>query len=137
MSLLALIPLIGDVLDKVLPDAQAAADAKLRLIEVAQRGELAQLEADKALTLGQIEINKIEAASASIFVAGWRPFIGWVCGMAFGFKFFFGPLMAFLLTTYGIPTEMPQLDFSEMSPLLFALLGVGAMRTVEKIKGVA
>jgi hypothetical protein len=137
MSLLALIPLIGDVLDKVLPDAQAAADAKVKLLEVAQRGELAILDAETRLATGQMEVNKAEAQNASVFVSGWRPFIGWICGLAFGYKFVFGPIAAFILTAYGVPTTVPALEFGEMLPVLLGMLGIGALRTVEKVKGVA
>lgn len=134
---LALIPLIGEVLDKVLPDAGAAADAKLKMVELVQRGDLAVLDADTKLALGQVSINQEEAKNTSIFVSGWRPFVGWTCGAAFAFKFVIGPFAAFILTAYGVPTEMPVLDFSEMSPILLGMLGLGALRTHEKIKGVA
>jgi len=137
MSLLALIPLIGDVLDKVLPDATAAADAKLKLVEIAQRGELAQLDAEKSLALGQLAVNQVEAANPSVFVSGWRPFIGWICGLAFGYKFVFGPVAAFILTAYGNPTVVPPLEFGEMLPVLLGMLGIAGLRSFEKVKGVA
>lgn len=134
---LALIPLIGSVLDKVLPDATAAADAKLKMVELVQRGELAELDAAKSLALGQIGVNAEEAKHASVFVAGWRPFIGWTCGAAFAFKFVIGPLGAFVLTAFGNPTQMPVMEFGELLPVLLGMLGIGALRTVEKVKGVA
>ena len=136
-GLLALIPLIGEVLDKVLPDANAAADAKLKLVEIAQRGELAQLDAEKSLALGQLEVNQVEASSPSVFVSGWRPFIGWICGLAFGYKFVFGPVAAFILTAYGNPTVVPPLEFGEMLPVLLGMLGIAGLRSFEKVKGVA
>ena len=137
MSLLAFLPLIGDVLDKVLPDATAAADAKLKLVEIAQRGDLAVLDAETKLALGQVSVNQEEAKNPSVFVAGWRPFIGWICGFAFGYKFVFGPVAAFILTAYGNPTVVPPLEFGEMLPVLLGMLGIATLRTHEKVKGVA
>lgn len=133
----ALIPLLGNVLDKLFPDPAAANDAKLRIMEMAQKGELAQLDAEMKMATGQMEINKVEAANNSIFVAGWRPFVGWTCGAAFAFKFIGGPLMVFLAGLYGHVIVLPDMDFTEMSTILMGMLGIGALRTVEKVKGVA
>ena len=99
--------------------------------------EQAQLAAALAMVQGQIDINKVEAASSSVFVAGWRPAIGWVCASAFAYKFVLAPAIAFGMTAAGHPITLPVLDFTEMSTVLFGMLGIGAMRTVEKIKGVA
>lgn len=132
-----LIPLIGNLLDKFFPDPVAAADAKLKLMQMAQNGELAQLDADLKLATGQMEVNKVEAANASLFVAGWRPAIGWVCGAAFAFKFVVGPLAVVLMAMAGHPITLPVFDFTEMSTILLGMLGLGGLRTVEKIKGVS
>ncbi|MGJ7512331.1 holin family protein [Variovorax sp. GT1P44] len=99
--------------------------------------ERAQLAAAVQLVQGQLEINKVEAASASTFVAGWRPFIGWTCGVAFAYKFVLAPVAALALTVAGHPITLPALDFGEMMPILFGMLGLGAMRSFEKVKGVA
>jgi hypothetical protein len=131
-----LIPILGSLLDKLFPDPSAAAAAKLQVMQMAQTGELAQLTADTNLALGQVEINKVEAASSSLFVAGWRPFVGWICGFAFAFKFVLGPLVAMLLTAAGYPVVLPVMDFTEMSTILLGMLGLGALRTVEKVKKV-
>lgn len=133
----ALIPVIGTLVDKLFPDPQAAAAAKVQVMEMAQRGELAQLDAELKLATGQMEVNKTEAASGSLFVSGWRPFIGWTCGAAFSYKFVLAPALAFALTAAGHPITLPVLDFTEMSTVLLGMLGLGGMRTVEKIKGVA
>lgn len=132
-----LLPLLGNLMDKLFPNPQAAADAKLKLMELAQAGELAQLDADTKLAVGQMGVNQVEAASSSMFVAGWRPFVGWVCGGALAFKFVIAPLLAFGFAAYGHPVALPVLDFSEMSTILLGMLGLGALRTAEKIKGVA
>lgn len=133
----SLIPLLGGLLDKLLPDPAAAAEAKLKILQMAQTGELAQLDAELKMATGQMEVNKVEAANSSIFVAGWRPFVGWTCGAAFAYKFVLAPAAAFALTAFGHPIELPVLDFTEMSTVLLGMLGIGALRTVEKIKGVA
>ena len=133
----AFIPSILDLVGKLIPDPGAAADAKLKLLEMAQRGELAQLDADLKLATGQIDVNKAEASNQSLFVAGWRPFIGWVCGAAFAFKFIGGPLAVVLMSMAGHPITLPEFDFTEMSTVLLGMLGLGGLRTVEKIKGAA
>lgn len=120
----------GKVIDRLWPDPSQAAAAKLELIKLQQSGELAQIT-------GQLKINEVEAASASVFVAGWRPFIGWVCGAAFAYKFVLAPAVAFAMTAAGHPISLPVLDFTEMSTVLLGMLGIGGLRTLEKIKGVA
>ena len=99
--------------------------------------EKAQLVAAVQLVQGQIDINKVEAASSSVWVAGWRPFIGWVCGAAFAYKFVLAPAIAFGLAAAGHVVDLPVLDFTEMSTVLLGMLGIGGLRTLEKIKGVA
>lgn len=132
----ALIPMLGNVFDRLFPDPAAAADAKVKVMEMAQRGELAYLDADLKLATGQMEVNRAEAQHQSIFVAGWRPAIGWVCAAAFAFKFVVGPAAAVLMTMAGHPITLPEFDFSEMSTILLGMLGLGTLRTVEKIKKV-
>jgi hypothetical protein len=132
-----LIPLLGSILDKLFPDPAAAAAAKVQVMEMAQRGELAKLDADVKLATGQLDVNKAEAANSSLFVAGWRPFIGWTCGAAFAFKFIAGPAAVVLMAVAGHPITLPVFDFTEMSTILLGMLGLGGLRTVEKIKGVA
>lgn len=84
-----------------------------------------------AVQLGQISVNKIEAAHKSLFVAGWRPFIGWVCGVAMLFNYLLFPIL-----TAKYPAIAP-LDTAVMFPVLLGLLGLGGLRTTEKLKGVA
>lgn len=135
--LLALLPVIGDVLDKIFPDKTAAEAAKVRLVELAQQGELAKLTADTQLATAQADINKIEAASNRLFVAGWRPAVGWICALAVGFKFIGGPLLFMIGQAVGHPVDLPRIDTEELWPLLLGMLGLGAFRTVEKVKGAA
>lgn len=131
MSLLDLIPVVGKVLDRVIPDKGAAAEAKLKLLELQQSGELAKLAAETELAKGQLEINKVEAASPNLFVSGWRPGVGWVCSLALVYQFFLRPA----LVTFGKPA--PDLPMGDLITILLGLLGLGTLRTVEKVKGVA
>ena len=131
-----LIPVLGNLLDRIFPDQKAAAEAKLEVMRMAQAGELAQLDAEVKLIAGQVEVNKVEAAHQSLFVAGWRPAIGWVCGAAFAFKFILGPAAVVVMAMAGHPITLPEFDFTEMSTILMGMLGLGALRTVEKVKGV-
>lgn len=131
-----LIPVLGNLLDRIFPDPKAAADAKLEVMRMAQNGELAQLDAEVKLITAQVDVNKVEAANQSLFVAGWRPAIGWVCGAAFAFKFILGPAAVVVMAMAGHPINLPEFDFTEMSTILMGMLGLGALRTVEKVKGV-
>jgi hypothetical protein len=132
-----LIPMLGNLMDRLFPDPKAAAEAKLEVMRLAQSGELAQLNADLQLATGQIEVNKVEAASTSLFVSGWRPAVGWVCVAAFAFKFIGGPAVSVLAQWFGHPIILPVFDFTEMSTILLGMLGLGGLRTVEKVKGVS
>ena len=137
LPLLELIPVVGSVLDKIFPDKTAAEAAKVRLVELAQQGELAKLQADTQLATAQAETNKIEAASERLFVAGWRPAVGWICALAVGFKFIGGPLLFMIGQVVGHPVDLPKIDTEELWPLLLGMLGLGAFRTVEKVKKAA
>jgi len=135
-AIAALLPVLGNLMDRVFPDKAAADAAKLRVMEMAQAGELAQLNADVQLATGQIEVNKAEAANASLFIAGWRPAVGWTCAAAFFFKFVGGPLLVVGMQMAGKQVTLPEFDYAEMSTILFGLLGLGSMRSWEKSKGV-
>jgi len=126
----ALLDIGGKVIDRVWPDPAQAAAAKLELFKLQQSGELAQIA-------GQMDVNKAEAANPNVFVSGWRPFIGWVCGLGFGVQFVFGPLAEWGSALYGHPVKFPLMDTGTMMPLLLGMLGLGGLRTAEKIQGVA
>lgn len=100
----ALIPLIGTIVEKVIPDPQAAADAKLRVMELAQKGELAVLDAEMRLALGQIEVNKAEATT-DMFRGGWRPATGWACVFGLVYQFLIQPILPWLVAASGIGKE--------------------------------
>jgi len=126
----ALFEVGSKVLDRVLPDPAQQAAAKLELLKLQQNGELAQIT-------GQMEINKVEAASSSLFVSGWRPSVGWVCSAGFAVQFIIGPLAEWGAALAGHPVKFPQMDTGTMMPLLLGMLGLGGMRTAEKMQGVA
>lgn len=128
-----LIPVIGSLLEKIIPDPKMAAEAKLKAIELAQNGELAHLDADLKLALGQIEVNKAEATTDK-FRGGWRPFIGWVCGIGVAIQFVISPLLTWFSMVIGVPIIFPVLDSSVLMTLLFGMLGLGTLRTTEKLK---
>jgi hypothetical protein len=127
-----LMPFFGPIVDKLvgmIPDP--AAQEKARAEAMAQIISAAQA-ADQA----QNDVNKTEAASGSIFVAGWRPFIGWVCGAALAFQYIIRPLATMALTAMHRPDIiLPGLD-DNLWQLMLGMLGMGGLRTFEKVKGV-
>lgn len=133
-----LLPLISGVLDKVLPDPAAAAAAKIEALKLAQSGELAELDAQVRMALAQVEVNKADAAGASPMQRNWRPAIGWVCAAALAWDTIGRPVVAYGLAIAGhqVPA-MPSLGTEQLYALLFGLLGLGSLRTVEKVKGAA
>ena len=99
--------------------------------------EKQQLAAAVMMVQGQMDINKVEAASPSVFVSGWRPFIGWVCGSACAWNWIGLPIVKVIAVTLDHPLNLTPADLSEMMPILFGLLGLGTLRTIEKINKVA
>ena len=86
--------------------------------------------------MAQLDINKTEAAHRSIWVSGWRPFIGWSCGVALAWTYVLTPMLTFILGQTGYLIQLPAMDMSEMMPVLMGMLGLGGLRTFEKFKGV-
>ncbi len=134
-----MLPIVGTlieaglkIIDKVIPDPAQKAAAQLEMLKLQQAGEFKQLEADLQLAQGQMDINKIEAASEDRFKSGWRPFIGWVCGTGFAVQFVFAPMATWVAALYGKVVVFPEMDTATMMPLLFGMLGLGAYRTFEK-----
>jgi hypothetical protein len=127
----SLLPIIGDVLGRFLPEDKEARAKAEREIEQKLTTHLAQID------LAQLEINKAEASHRSIFVAGWRPFIGWTCGLALAWTYVGVPILQFILAQTGHLIDLPSLDMSQMMPVLMGMLGLGGLRTFEKFKGVS
>jgi len=116
------------IIDKVIPDPMQQAQAKALLAS-----------SDFAPLLEQIKINLVEAASPSIFVSGWRPFVGWVCGGAFAYTFILQPFLVLLIAQWvpHIADRLPTLDWTTLGAVLFGMLGLSRDRRIEKINGVA
>ena len=121
----ALLGIGGKLIDKLIPDPAARDAARFELLKLQQSGELAAM-------LAQTDVNKVEAASGSVFVAGWRPAIGWVCALAMGYQYLLRPF----LVAFNPALAFPGLD-DNLWQLLAGMLGLGGLRTFEKLNGVA
>jgi Holin of 3TMs, for gene-transfer release len=135
----AVVDLGAKLIDNLIPDKNQATALKIKLLELQQSGDLAQLAADTDIARAQAVIDQNEANNKSIFVAGWRPFVGWVCGFALAYNLMLQPLLQFALVASGVHfdiTSLPKLDSTELTTILFGMLGLGAARTVEKVKGI-
>ena len=120
---------VSNVLDKVVEDK----DQKARLAhEIATMAERHAQE----LAKGQIDINKEEAKSRNIFIAGWRPFVGWTCGLALFWHFLGLPVTLFITGWFNLQhPPLPELDMNSLMTVLLGMLGLGGMRSFEKFKG--
>ena len=123
-----LIEPVTGLLDKFIEDK----DQKAKLAhEIATMGE----KHAQQLSLVQIEVNKAEASSGSFFKGGWRPFVGWVCAVAFAYHFVIQPLLIFIFSYIGIePPDLPEFQMNTLLTVLGGLLGIGGLRTYEKQK---
>jgi hypothetical protein len=131
----AAIPIIGQILDKVLPDEKAAADAKIRTLELLQAGEFKEIDAILDLSKGQMEINRVEAGT-DLFRGGWRPACGWICAFGLGYNFILRPIAPSLVALIsGKAIDLPPIDNDTLTTLLWGMLGLGGLRTIERIKG--
>lgn len=118
------------LINKLFPDPAQASEAKLKLLELQQNGDLATM-------IAQTDINKEEAKSASLFVSGWRPAIGWVCALALAYQYLIRPLAGTVAGIAGIVIPpLPGLD-DNLWQLMMGMLGMGGLRTFEKTQGVA
>jgi len=127
----ALIEPVTGLLDKVIEDK----DQKAKLAH-----EIATMADNHAhqLALAQIEVNKAEAASNSNYKGGWRPFVGWVCGIAFAYHFVLQPVVIFILAYCGLEVpDLPEFDMGQLMTVLMGMLGLGGLRSFEKYKGVS
>ncbi|UOF80244.1 holin [Caudoviricetes sp.] len=126
----ALLSIGNTLIQRIFPDPAQAAQAQLALLKMQQDGDLAAIS-------GQMDINKVEAASTSIFVSGWRPFCGWVCGFGLGYVAIIEPLARFIAKMSGYSGDFPSIDTTLTMQILMGMLGMGGLRTMDKIKGVA
>lgn len=126
----AIASLVSTAVDKIFPDANIEAQSKADALK-------SELSKELEYTLGQIGINKIEAASTSVFVSGWRPAVGWTSALGYAYEFLVRPIVNGILAINGAPPALPGIEMDALSTLLFGLLGLGTLRTVEKVKNVA
>ena len=122
--------LADTLINKIWPDPAARASAEAQLVK-------AQMDAAIAGVQQQIDINKIEAASSSVFVAGWRPGIGWICGAAFGLHFVVLPVLNWLAVLFGHEPIVIPFDMTTLSTVLMGMLGLGTLRSFDKARGTA
>ena len=121
-----LIKPVSKILDKFVADK----DLKAKL-----QHEL-DTEIHKA-NLAQIDVNKAEASHKSLFVAGWRPFVGWVCAGALAYHFILQPILVFAISVYGVSITLPEFDMGSLMTILMGMLGLGGLRTFEKVQKVS
>jgi hypothetical protein len=114
------------LIDRFFPDPAQRAAAQLELLKLQQSGELAQ-----------IAVNQTEAANPSVFVSGWRPAVGWLCAAACGWNWLGLPIAKLGLAIAGTSIDLAPADLTEMLPVLMGMLGLGGLRTIEKLNGKA
>jgi hypothetical protein len=129
MNPLAIVEIGARLLDKIIPDKDARQKAQFELMRAAQDQEF-------QLALGQLKVNEAEAQNPNLFVAGWRPFIGWTCGFGLVYNFLIYPLLQWLIVVTGAEIVPPPLFSENLMELVLGMLGLGALRTYEKFKGV-
>ena len=126
----AALSLGNTLITRLFPDPAQADAAKLELLKLQESGDLAMMTA-------QTDINKVEAGSSSLFVSGWRPAIGWVCALALAYQYLLKPLAMGIFPAFGVTTlALPGLD-DNLWQLMMGMLGMGGLRTFEKVQGVA
>ncbi len=123
------------VIDRLWPDPAERDAAKLELLKMQQSGDLAQLTAETSLMIEQIKVNAAEAQHSSLLVSGWRPGLGWVCVAACGWNWIGLPVVKLALEIAGHPINLSPADLTEMLPVLMGMLGLGGLRTIEKLQG--
>jgi len=127
----AILPSVMEVAGRFLPEDKEARAKAERELEAQLTVHLAKID------LAQLDINKTEAAHRSTFVAGWRPFIGWTCGLALFYTYVLQPILVFIMAHMNYLVHLPQMELGEMMPVLMGMLGLGGLRTFEKFKGVS
>ena len=115
---------VAGVIDELHTSEEEKEQLKLRYAEV-----------ESKLKEKQLDINKVEAGHRSIFVSGWRPFLGWVSGLSIGYVYLFQPLLDMILQMFGVKVDWVVLDLGQLMPLILGMLGLGGLRSFEKAKG--
>jgi len=131
--------IIGEALsivNKFVKDPEQQVQAQIEIMKIQQSDKFKEIDAALQEKQMQADINKVEAASDKLFVAGPRPFIMWICGVAFGLQFVIFPLSVFIASLFGTIVTMPILPMEALMTVLMGTLGLGAMRSYDKSKGV-
>lgn len=124
------------IIDKIFPDAGEAQKAKLRIEEMKLNGELAAIAQENQLQIAQIEVNKEDAKSSNWIQANWRPAVGWIGAFSLGYAAILEPLARFVAQVgFGYTGAFPILDSTISMQILFGILGLGAYRSFDKMKG--
>lgn len=126
-----------ELVSRIWPNPEDQARELRLLEELKQKGELAELQARVTLLQGQLKINEAEAQHSSMFVAGWRPYVGWICGSGLAYASILEPLLRFVARLNGYEGEFPEIDTSITVQVLLGMLGLATLRTREKEKSVA
>ena len=121
-----LVDSVGKIVDELHTSDEEKAQAKIKLKEL-----------ENELQTKQMDINKVEAGHKSIFVAGWRPALGWIIVIILGYSYLFQPFIAMTLKIIGKDVELPNLNLDQIFPLILGMLGLGGLRSFEKSKGIA
>lgn len=125
------------IINKYIPDPQQAAQAQLEVMKIKQSDTFKEIDAALQQQQMQTDINKVEAANDHVFVSGWRPFIGWVCGAGLALQVILFPCISTVVALIlGHPPVMPEMPIEVLMVNLTGMLGLGAYRSYEKVKGV-
>ena len=121
---------VTSIIDKIVPDKDQAAKLAHEIATMSERMANEQM-------LAQLEVNKAEAASGSLFKGGWRPSIGWICGLALFWSFILQPFLVFFLLVFGVDLPpLPEIGTADLMPILLGMLGLGGLRSYEKVQKV-
>jgi hypothetical protein len=121
---------VTSIIDKIIPDKDQAAKLAHEIATMSEKMANEQM-------LAQLEVNKAEAASGSLFKGGWRPAIGWICGLALLWSFILQPFLVFFLLVFGVDLPpLPEIGTADLMPILLGMLGLGGLRSYEKIQKV-
>ncbi|CAN0621116.1 conserved protein of unknown function [Burkholderia multivorans] len=127
--------LLDDIVKRVWKDPAQVDAVRLQLLDMQQKGELAELDADLKTRLAQIQVDDDEAKSDSLFKSGWRPFVGWTCGAGVAYMMVARPFVTWVCTAWWHVAVPPAIDTAVLQSILFGMLGLATARTVEKIRG--
>jgi hypothetical protein len=130
---------VAEIINKRVPDRDLASKLQheIEVMLAGQQHELSKLaaETERTIIAGQIEVNKLEAASGNWFASGWRPLAGYVCVLGLAYQFLLQPIVSWV-SGINVWPGPPELDLGDLITLLGGMLGLGTLRTTERIKGV-